>query len=414
MTAVTTPRHRVSAATAQMRDLADSVLEASVWSMDAAGTAETLTSLTRLRAQVEELCARVAAHADSMQVGREVGAASAANWLAHQTRTTRAEANRAVRLGHDLEQHPQTRVALGAGDIVVEQARVILRWVDQLTDSVDPGLLEKAERHLLEQAHDHDAKGLNALGKHLYEVIAPEQADAHEAALLEREEAAAAKACRFTMVDDGQGKIHGRFTLPTFHGAALKKILLAMAAPKHLAATQGPGTGRPPTPEALGRAFCELIERYPVDRLPKSGGVNATVVVLIDEASLLGRPEKAGVLDTGDRISPGLTRRLACEAGILPVVVGGDSQPLDLGRKRRLFTDHQRLAMLVRDRGCAAEGCDRTTGLHAHHTTRWIDGGRTNLADAISLCSWHHSRAHDTRYQTTYQPTGAVTFHRRT
>uniref|UniRef100_UPI003783B634 HNH endonuclease signature motif containing protein n=1 Tax=Nocardioides sp. TaxID=35761 RepID=UPI003783B634 len=138
------------------------------------------------------------------------------------------------------------------------------------------------------------------------------------------------------------------------------------------------------------------------------------VVVLIELDVLLGRLEKAGVLDTGEKISPALARRLACEAGIIPVVLGGDSQPLDVGRRRRLYSKAQRVAMFVRDRGCRAEGCDRTTGLHAHHKTRWADGGNTDLAAGVSLCPWHHARAHDTHYQTTYQPNGDVTFHRRT
>ncbi|WP_395656511.1 HNH endonuclease signature motif containing protein [Nocardioides sp.] len=137
-------------------------------------------------------------------------------------------------------------------------------------------------------------------------------------------------------------------------------------------------------------------------------------MVLIDLDVLLGRLEKAGVLDTGEKISPALARRLACEAGIIPVVLGGDSQPLDVGRRRRLYSEAQRVAMFVRDRGCRAEGCDRTTGLHAHHKKRWADGGNTDLAAGVSLCPWHHARAHDTHYQTTYQPNGDVTFHRRT
>jgi hypothetical protein len=120
------------------------------------------------------------------------------------------------------------------------------------------------------------------------------------------------------------------------------------------------------------------------------------------------------VLDTGEKISPGMARRLACEAGIIPVVLGGDSQPLDVGRKSRFYTEAQRIAMLVRDRRCRAEGCDRVTGLHAHHKTRWADGGNTDLKDGVSLCHWHHNRAHDNNYRTTYHPNGNVTFHRRT
>jgi hypothetical protein len=77
------------------------------------------------------------------------------------------------------------------------------------------------------------------------------------------------------MYDDSRGKVHGRFTLPAFHGAALKKMLLALAAPKR----QEPGAVRRPSPERLGRAFCELIERYPATQLPPTGGVSATIVV---------------------------------------------------------------------------------------------------------------------------------------
>jgi hypothetical protein len=183
-----------------------------------------------------------------------------------------------------------------------------------------------------------------------------------------------------------------------------------------VAATRGAGAAaeRPTTPEALGRAFCELLERYPADKLPNTGGASATVVVLIDLDVLTGRLEKAGVLDTGDKISPAALRRLACEAGVIPIVLDGDSQPLDVGRKHRLYTEYQRVAMFVRDHGCRAEGCDRTTGLHAHHKKRWADHGHTDLADGVSLCPWHHARAHDTGYQTSYHANGDVSIHRRT
>ena len=414
MTAIATPRHRVSVATAHVNAELDSVADASVWSMDAAETAQTLTALARAEAKLVELKARVAAHADDLHLGGDTGASSAAAWLAHQTKTTRAAAGGAVRLGRDLEAHPATRDALAKGELHVEQARVVIRWVDRLPDTVPAEKVVEAEAHLLGLAREHDATVLNQMGKHLFEVIAPDQADAHEAALLEREEAAAAKACMLTMHDDGQGVTRGSFAIPTLHGAGLRKMLQAITAPKHQAAIQGAGVERPPTPEAMGQAFCELIERYPADRLPKTGGVSATVVVLIDLDALTGRLEKAGVLDTGEKISPAMARRLACETGIIPVVLGGESQPLDVGRKSRYYTPAQRVAMLVRDRGCRAEGCDRTTGLHAHHKQRWVDGGKTDLADGISLCHWHHNRAHDTRYQTTYHPNGDVTFHMRT
>ena len=363
MTALATPRHRVSVATAQMRAAADAVVDASVWSMDAAETAATLVELARHEAEVAELKARVAAHADDLRVGQDVGASSAANWLAHETKLTRPAAHGAVKLGHDLERHPLTRDALAGGEVCVDQARTIIRWVEALPDEVDADLRVRAEAHLLEQAQHHDARALNHLGKHLFEVIAPDEADAREAALLETEEAAAWARTFFTGADDGHGMGRGEYALPIAYFAALKKILLATMARKHRAATEGAGVEPRPTPEAMGHALCELIVRYPVNKLPKTGGLNATMLVLIDEDSLMGRVEKAGILDTGEKISPGMARRLACEAGIIPIVLGGDSQPLDVGKERRFHSKSQRYAILARDRGCRAEGCDTTTGV---------------------------------------------------
>jgi hypothetical protein len=86
-------------------------------------TATTLVELTRLQAQVAELTARVAAHADELRVGSDVGATSTANWLAHTTKLTRSTAARVVRLGYHLGAHDHVRTALARGDLRVEQAR---------------------------------------------------------------------------------------------------------------------------------------------------------------------------------------------------------------------------------------------------------------------------------------------------
>ena len=415
MTAMTTPRHQVASATAHLRVLADALVDVSVWSMDAAETAATLVELTRLESQVVELKSRVAAHADELQVGSEFGATSTANWLAHQTKQTRPDAARTVRLGYDLATHDVVRDALARGDLRVDQAAVIIRAVKALPDDLDPDLLIRAERHLVAAAAEHDARTLNILGRRLLEVVAPDLADQHEADLLEKEEAKAAQSCRLTMSDDGHGRVHGRFTLPTVQAAMLKKMLLAIAAPKHVAATQGAGVERRPGPERMGRAFAELIERIPAKRLPKVGGLDATIVVTIDLDTLTGKLQKAGVLDTGERISPGQARRLAWAGRIIPVVLGGASQVLDVGRARRLFTKAQLLAMSLRDGGCVAEGCDWPPWLcHGHHRVRWTDGGPTDLTNGGLLCPRHHARAHDSTYETTRHPTGKVAFHRRT
>jgi hypothetical protein len=106
-------------------------------------------------------------------------------------------------------------------------------------------------------------------------VVSPETADAHEAKLLEREERAARAATRVTVWEDGHGTLHGRFTLDGVTGAIFRKALFAIAAPKHQA-SNGPLGERRPTPERLGQAFTEYIQRYPTTKLPKAGGLNAT------------------------------------------------------------------------------------------------------------------------------------------
>ena len=264
-------------------------------------------------------------------------------------------------------------------------------------------------------AEHHDARELRILGRRILEAVAPEVGEAHEARLLEREEREAEEAATFRMHEDGHGRCHGRFTISSLHGAMLTKHLLAIAAPKHRASVDGraPEPGRP-SAHRLGEAFGEYLETYPVDRLPHSGGLSATVAVTMTLASLMGGL-KAARLDTGHRISPGLARRLACRAGIIPAVLGSNSQVLDLGRKARFHTEPQRIALALEQRGCTAEGCDWPPGMcHAHHDQPFSRGGATNVKNGRLLCPRHHARAHDPAYQTTSLPDGKVRFHRRT
>ena len=129
------------------------------------------------------------------------------------------------------------------------------------------------------------------------------------------------------------------------------------------------------TKHRLGQAFCEYVETRPASSVGKAGGVCATVVVTMTLDTLLGGL-KAASLDTGGHLSPGEARRLACGAGIIPAVLGGDSQVLDLGRERRFHTQPQRIALAHRDGGCTADGCDAPPGMcHAHHDHPWSRGG---------------------------------------
>ncbi len=143
--------------------------------------------------------------------------------------------------------------------------------------------------------------------------------------------------------------------------------------------------------------------------------MNATIVVTMDLATLLGGL-KAASLDTGETITADTARRLACEAGIIPAVLGGKSKVLDLGRTRRFHSKSQRMVMGLEQGGCTAEGCDWPPGLcHAHHDEiPWGRGGGTSTEKGRLLCPRHHARAHDPHFTTTKLPGGKVASSRRT
>jgi hypothetical protein len=141
------------------------------------------------------------------------------------------------------------------------------------------------------------------------------------------------------------------------------------------------------------------------------------VVVTIDHETLLQQLGDAGIALIGDEpISASEARRLACNANILPLVLGGDSVPLDQGRMSRLYKGPRRDTLAATQPTCRAEGCDIPAAwCEAHHGNgRWADGAGTNLADAVLLCGFHHHRAHDRRYDLTRLPDGRVRFSRRT
>ncbi len=233
-------------------------------------------------------------------------------------------------------------------------------------------------------------------------MIAPEVAEQFEGRALEREEAHALRRTTLTLWEDDEGTCHGRFRIPTLHGQMLTKMILALASPTRTHHHRLPATAAAvdaavdrcsgidpdlPTPVRHGIAFTQLLEAIPATALPKTGGCSATIVVTMTLTQLLADLETAGVctLDTGGSISAAEARRLACRAGIIPMVLGGPTQVLDVGRRRRLHTEAMRLAMSIRDRGCTTQDCQTPPGMcHAHHDTPWSRGGHTNLQPADS------------------------------
>ncbi|WP_309646961.1 DUF222 domain-containing protein [Nocardioides sp.] len=398
--------HPVGVALGHLKDRLALLGQGPVWSMRDAEVRQAVLDLTEVASMVAALEITLLAHAHRTGAVDEVGATSVAAWWAHESRMTAVEAHRRVTHAVAVEErHAEVGAALAAGGLRAEQARVVVDAVDALPAEVDAAVRDQARAHLLAEAEHHDARALRVLGRRVLDVVAPEVGEAQLAKDLAAEERAAEAAQRLTMSDDGHGRTHGRFTLPTWKADLMRKVLQALASPRH--------GGLGATPEGMGKAFGEFIERFPTDRVPDAGGVPATVVVTMSHETLTGGL-RAAQLDTGTMISPGLARQLACRAGVIPVVLGGESQVLDVGRKRRLHSETQRLALAARDRGCTTIGCDRPPAwCEAHHDTPWSQGGGTSVDDGRLLCSRHHHLAHHPAYEMTHHPGRKVSFTRR-
>jgi hypothetical protein len=389
------------------------------WTMTAHEQRHTLQQLAKIQAQLDATRLLVLVQADRDGATLEAGASSAADWAAVATRQRRAHAKADLRLADTLCHRRHLEAAMTAGAVNLDQARVIARALDMLPRDGEHGLhwdqVEQAEIHLVAQAATFDAKALEVLGAKIYEVIAPEHAEAREAAVLEAQDERAARKTSLKMWRDGEGVTHGRFAVPDLHGDILRKALLAISSPAR-PREEDPPT-RVPSPVRQGQAFCELLERLGAADLPTAGGGDATVVVTMTLDQLTAALTEAGVatLDTGTRISAAEARRLACQHRLVPMVLDGASVPLEVGRSQRLHTKAQRLAMGVRDGGCTAEHCEVPAAMcHAHHDQPWSLGGETSLHSGRLLCGPHHRRIHDPGCDHTLTPDGKVRFHRRT
>ena len=397
----------------------DELADVATWTMSPAEQRAALKDLAKAEAQLTAMRLRVLGEAERSGATDAQAAASAADWLAVEMRQTRLAARSDQKLTKALEQHQQLATALGAGRANVAQARAIVKVLDRLPSTGEFAVAQEqrqqAEEHLVGLAAEYDAKALALLGRHLFEVVAPDLAERFDGKALEAEEATALRRTFLELREDDEGTCHGKFRVPALHGQILRKFILALDSPAR--PTRPERDHDLSTPVRHGLAFCELLEAIPGRSLPKAGGCSATIVVTMTLEQLLAGLDAAGVctLDTGGQISAAEARRLACTAGIIPAVLGGKSEVLDVGRKSRYHREPQRIAMIIRDGGCTEVDCDRPPSMcHAHHDIPWSAGGPTDVEHGRLLCGHHHRRIHDPRYRASLRPDRKVTFHRRT
>jgi 5-methylcytosine-specific restriction protein A len=210
---------------------------------------------------------------------------------------------------------------------------------------------------------------------------------------------------RITPLPDGGARFSGRIEDPA-EWAVIAKVLEAKTAP--LTADDDR-----PRPERQAGALVEVFGWVAAhgDRkiLPTTGGNRPQVIVITGLTDLENRA--AGRLDTGAVLDPGAVRRLCCDAQVIPVVMGGPSEVLDVGRDQRTVDPAIRRAVLVRDRGCAHPGCARPPNWgEIHHIHEWAHGGSTCLSNLVMLCRTHHRLQHSTGWQIRIADDGAPEF----
>jgi hypothetical protein len=128
-----------------------------------------------------------------------------------------------------------------------------------------------------------------------------------------------------------------------------------------------------------------------------TGGFRPQVTITASYETLTGLADGAGcVTEDCGLLTPGAVRRILCDAEVIPVILGGKSLPLDIGRSKRTAPWWLRKLITLRDKGCVIPGCQtRPRYCDAHHIIHWLFGGKTELENLCLLCTRHHTMVHE-------------------
>lgn len=334
--------------------------------------------LFRLRDELEGAITRALRVAHERGAPAEVAGHTTKTWLVHACRLSPGEAARRVFVLRALPLAPVTAAALEDGRISTDSARAIVSLLPTLA-SEDR---EPAERILVDLAERTDPA----------QVARAAYGIAERTMSLEGREAAAEarRASRYlSLAPTIGGMVSVNGMLEPEAGEALVTAITALSEPTV-------GDGRTST-QRRADAAGELARHYlACGELPDNGGERPQVVVTIPWTLLEDAVGVAYLPASGAPISPAAARRLACDAGVLPAVLGSDGAVLDVGRSTRLWPTAIRRAARLRDGGCSFPGCtvplDRC---ELHHIEWWSRGGVTSLANSAHLCPFHHHLVHE-------------------
>lgn len=208
-------------------------------------------------------------------------------------------------------------------------------------------------------------------------------------------------------LDNGMVRLVAELTAA--HAAQLKAAINALSAPapcndccddSHHRHT-GEQTGEPDLRTAAKRRAdaLMLLAMHGAASVVEDGSIltrgSVQLVVTMDLDVLRGVLAGYGLTDDGEALTATQIRTMACDADVIPAVLGSDGVPLDVGRTQRLATPGIRRAVIQRDRGCTFPGCGRPPSwCQVHHIVPWHLGGATSVDNSALLCQRHHTIVH--------------------
>jgi hypothetical protein len=356
------------------------------------------------------------------------------DFLAMKEGRTPSQGIGVVKRASKLAHHPGVRDAALAGDVSPDHATAIGEELGKLPqDQMSPEQVDRAAGLFLDRAATTPPGQLRKATQKILEEVAPEAVPSpgDEAARIAAQRSRAVKDRRLVWGSDGEGSTWFSGQLPDLEAQQLIGTLQAFGEKGRRAErdeakalrdkrAEGRITDSPylsarlelehrearSTAQRMADALIDMVNQMAsLDKVPSAGGQTPRLVVTLNYQDLhdaLAGKIAAGVVHgaTGEiPVDAGSLRRMCCEAGILPVVLGGESQVMDMGQERRLVTGAIRRALEVRDKHCIHPGCTVSADLcQAHHIIPWWDEGPTSLDNLCLVCRHHHALVEPDRY----------------
>ena len=330
--------------------------------------------------------------ADVRDLAGSVGMKSTRRWLATKLTLTPAEAKARVQTADMLSRKAKgTAAALLEGRVNSTQVRAIAKGLGQVESLASADEFAEAEAFFLTEGIGLHAGHIARLADHLQETLDP---DGDEP----KDKAQRSRGVTITDVGGGQYRIRGILTAEC--AALVKAATDPLAAPKP--AVRGPDgetrekdtrTPAQRTHDAIADVFRQYLRHGDTGT---SHGVSPHLSVTATIAAYKGDSgHPFGRTATGQDLDQATLRRLACDAGMTPILLDALGIPLDVGRERRTVTPAIWKALVARDVGCIGEGCTRPASwCEAHHFPPWEEGGITSVDTCALVCSDEHYLAH--------------------